>query len=53
MTTLVHQQLAGSVLLTRNGNGHVSYFASSCAETIEDSYLINLKPPADGYTCAS
>ena len=49
----VHQQLAGSVLLTRNGNGHVSYFASSCAETIEDSYLINLQPPADGYTCAS
>ena len=49
----VHQSLAGSVLLTRNGNGHVSYFASSCAETIEDSYLINLKLPADGYTCTS
>jgi len=41
------------VLLTRNGNGHVSYFASSCAETTEDSYLINLKLPADGYTCSS
>jgi pimeloyl-ACP methyl ester carboxylesterase len=49
----VHQSLAGSVLLTRNGNGHVSYFASSCAETIEDSYLINLKLPAEGYTCTS
>src|SRR6266700_1281996 len=49
----VHQSLAGSVLLTRNGNGHVSYFASTCAETIEDSYLINLKVPADGSTCSS
>jgi hypothetical protein len=49
----VHQSLAGSVLLTRTGNGHVSYFASSCAQTIEDSYLINLKLPADGHTCSS
>jgi len=47
----VHQQLAGSILLTRNGNGHVSYFASTCAQQIEDAYLINLKLPADGTTC--
>jgi len=48
----VHQQLAGSVLLTRNGNGHVSYFASTCAQQAEDAYLISLKLPADGSTCS-
>jgi len=48
----VHQQLAGSVLLTRNGNGHVSYFASTCAQQAEDAYLISLTLPADGSTCS-
>jgi len=48
----VHQQLAGSVLLTRNGNGHVSYFASTCARQAEDAYLISLTLPADGSTCS-
>lgn len=48
----VHQVLAGSVLLTRNGNGHVSYFASACAQQAEDAYLISLKLPADGSTCS-
>jgi len=48
----VHQQLTSSVLLTRTGNGHVSYFASTCAQQAEDAYLINLTIPADGTTCS-
>jgi pimeloyl-ACP methyl ester carboxylesterase len=48
----VHQQLTSSTLLTRNGNGHVSYFASTCAQLAEDAYLINLTLPADGTTCS-
>ncbi|HZK72455.1 MAG TPA: alpha/beta hydrolase [Clostridia bacterium] len=47
----VNQQLAGSVLLTRNGNGHTSYDASTCAHTAIDSYLINLTLPAVGAVC--
>lgn len=48
----VHQQLAGSILLTRKGNGHVSYFASACIEQIEDAYLVDLTLPADGSACS-
>ncbi len=47
----VNRQLAGSVLLTRSGNGHTSYFASTCIQQAEDAYLINLKLPADGTIC--
>jgi pimeloyl-ACP methyl ester carboxylesterase len=47
----VNRQLAGSVLLTRNGNGHTSYDASSCAHAAIDDYLINLKLPAQGSVC--
>jgi pimeloyl-ACP methyl ester carboxylesterase len=46
----VHQQLAGSVLLTRQGNGHTSG-NDQCSTTAENDYLINLKLPADGATC--
>ncbi|MFI5281837.1 MAG: alpha/beta hydrolase [Candidatus Dormibacterales bacterium] len=49
----VHSQLAGSILLTRNGNGHVSYDKSDCAKAIEEAYLIDLTLPADGTGCAS
>jgi pimeloyl-ACP methyl ester carboxylesterase len=48
----VNRQLAGSVLLTRNGNGHTSYDASQCAHAAIDDYLINLKLPAQGSVCA-
>ena len=41
------RQLAGSVLLTRNGNGHTSYFASTCIQQAEDAYLINLTLPTN------
>jgi len=47
----VHHQLANSVLLTRNGYGHVSYDKSSCAQLAEDAYLVNLTLPADGTVC--
>jgi pimeloyl-ACP methyl ester carboxylesterase len=46
----VHQQLAGSVLLTRQGNGHTSG-NDQCATAAENDYLINLKLPADGTVC--
>jgi pimeloyl-ACP methyl ester carboxylesterase len=47
----VHQQIPGSILITRNGYGHVSYFVSSCIEQLEDAYLVSLTLPADGTTC--
>jgi pimeloyl-ACP methyl ester carboxylesterase len=47
----VNQQLAGSVLLTRHGNGHGSYTSSLCAQQAEDAYLINLTLPAAGTVC--
>jgi len=47
----VNQQLAGSVLLTREGNGHVSYDKSSCAKAAVNVYLIDLTLPAAGTVC--
>jgi pimeloyl-ACP methyl ester carboxylesterase len=49
----VSQELAGSVLLTRQGNGHVSYDKSVCAQRAEDAYLIDLTLPAAGTVCTS
>ena len=49
----VNRQLAGSVLLTRKGNGHTSYDASACAHAAIDDYLINLTLPAAGTVCSS
>jgi hypothetical protein len=46
-----HQQITGSVLLTRIGNGHVSYNMSACAQQNEDAYLIDLTLPAAGTVC--
>jgi pimeloyl-ACP methyl ester carboxylesterase len=48
----VNKQLAGSVLLTRNGNGHTSYDASTCAHSAIDAYLINLTLPPAGTVCS-
>ena len=47
----VNQQLAGSVLLTRIGDGHVSYDKSACAKQAIDAYLIDLTLPAAGTVC--
>lgn len=45
------KQLAGSVLLTRQGNGHVSYDKSTCVKQLIDAYLIDLTLPAAGTVC--
>jgi pimeloyl-ACP methyl ester carboxylesterase len=47
----VNQQLAGSVLLTRTGNGHGSYDSSPCAHAAEDNYLLTLTLPAARAVC--
>ena len=49
----VNRQIAGSVLLTRQGNGHTSYDSSMCSHAAEDSYLIDLTLPAAGTICSS
>jgi pimeloyl-ACP methyl ester carboxylesterase len=46
----VNHQLAGSVLLTRVGNGHTSG-DDPCAVAAENAYLINLTLPAPGTVC--
>jgi pimeloyl-ACP methyl ester carboxylesterase len=48
----VSEQIEGSVLLTRQGNGHTSYDSSACAHAAEDAYLLNLTLPAAGTTCS-
>jgi pimeloyl-ACP methyl ester carboxylesterase len=48
-----HEQLAGSVLVTRNGNGHGSYGVSVCASIAEINYLLDLTLPAEGTVCTS
>ena len=47
----VNKQLSGSTLLTRVGNGHVSYDKSACAKEAIDAYLISLTVPPDGTVC--
>jgi pimeloyl-ACP methyl ester carboxylesterase len=49
----VNKAIAGSVLLTRNGYGHGSYFQSACVEQATDAYLIDLTLPAPGTVCPS
>ena len=46
-------QLAGSVLLTRNGYGALSYFRSLCIRLAMDAYLTQLAVPARGTACES
>jgi pimeloyl-ACP methyl ester carboxylesterase len=41
----------GSVLLTRDGDGHVSFGKSACANAYEQAYLFNLTLPPSGATC--
>ena len=44
-------QMPGSVLLTRDGDGHTSYVTSPCAQRAIDRYLINLTLPRPGTIC--
>jgi TAP-like protein len=39
------------MLLTREGNGHVSYDKSSCAKALINAYLIDLTLPDAGTVC--
>lgn len=48
----VNRQISGSVLLTRQGNGHTSYGSSPCSHTATDTYLIDLTLPAVGTVCS-
>lgn len=48
----VNQQLAGSILLTRDGWGHISYDESACAQSAEIAYLEQLTLPAQGTVCS-
>jgi pimeloyl-ACP methyl ester carboxylesterase len=41
------QQIHGSDLLTRTGDGHTSYYTSPCARNAMDAYLIRPEAPAD------
>ena len=41
-----------SVLLTRDGDGHTSYFYSPCAAGFIDRYLIDLTVPPRGTVCS-
>ncbi len=49
----LQQQIAGSVLLTRDGYGHTSYQFSDCVQTNVNAYLESLTVPAVGTTCGS
>jgi hypothetical protein len=44
-------EMPGSVLLTRDGDGHTSYITSRCAQRATDSYLIELTLPRPGTVC--
>jgi pimeloyl-ACP methyl ester carboxylesterase len=45
------EQIDGSVLLTRIGDGHTSYFSSPCARAVIDRYLITGDVPAGQPVC--
>jgi pimeloyl-ACP methyl ester carboxylesterase len=47
------RELQHGVLLTRDGEGHTAYQASTCIQGYVDAYLINLTVPPAGTTCAS
>ncbi len=46
-------QLANGVLLTRVGDGHTAYDASSCIRSDVDRYLIDRTAPSSGTSCPS
>jgi pimeloyl-ACP methyl ester carboxylesterase len=44
-------ELDSGVLVTREGEGHTAYLASSCVQRAVDEYLLGLTPPKAGLTC--
>jgi pimeloyl-ACP methyl ester carboxylesterase len=48
----VHNQLASSILLTRDGEGHASYLLGNrCVDGAVDAYLLDRRTPPEGTTC--
>ena len=47
----LHSQIAGSIFITRNGDGHISYDKSTCIRNYVDNYLISKTPPPNGASC--
>jgi hypothetical protein len=47
----VSAQIRGSVVLTRRGDGHTSYFSSACARAATDRYLLEVRVPRPGQVC--
>lgn len=47
------EQLPNSVLVTRDGDGHTSYFLHGEAAQLMDAYFLNLDVPADGIVVQS
>jgi pimeloyl-ACP methyl ester carboxylesterase len=45
------KELDSGVLVTREGDGHTAYFASSCVQRAVDAYLLGLTVPKVGLTC--
>lgn len=44
-------ELDSGVLVTREGDGHTAYLASSCIQRVIDAYLLGLTVPKAGLTC--
>jgi len=51
--TEMNSEIPGSVLLTRDGNGHTSYGITDCIDSSADHYLINLALPAPHKVCSA
>ena len=49
----MNKEIPGSVLLTRQGNGHTSYGFSDCIDSAADNYLLNLALPAPDTVCSN
>ena len=47
----LHSEIPGSTFLVRNGDGHVSYDKSTCAQGYIDAYLLTITLPPAGATC--
>ena len=45
------KELDSGVLVTRKGEGHTGYHASSCVQGAIDAYLVDLKVPKNGLIC--
>ena len=45
------KELDSGVLITRKGEGHTGYEASTCVQRAVDAYLIDLTTPKKGLTC--